>query len=40
MSKVICEICAGDFSLDDAPKHGISVKVNIDQTETLIETNQ
>ena len=37
MSKVIC---AGDFSLDDAPQLGRPVEVDCHQIETLTETNQ
>ena len=34
------KFCAGDFSLDDAPRSGRSVEVNSDQIETIIEDNQ
>ena len=37
MSKVIC---AGDFSLDDAPQLSRPVEVDCHQIETLTETNQ
>ena len=40
MSKVVCEICAGDFSLDDAPWSGRLVEVDCNQIETLTENNQ
>ena len=32
--------CAGDFSLDDAPRLGRPVEVDSDQIATLIENNQ
>ena len=32
--------CAGDFSLDDAPRSGRPVEVDSNQIETLIENNQ
>ena len=34
------KFCAGDFSLDDAPRSGRPVEVDSDQIETLIENNQ
>ena len=40
MSKVVCKVHAGDFSLDDAPWVGRPVKVDNDQIETLIENNR
>ena len=36
----LAKFCAGDFSLDDAPRSGRPVEVDRDQTETLIENNQ
>ena len=33
-------LCAGDFSLDDAPQLGRPVEVDSDQIKTLIENNQ
>ena len=32
--------CAGDFSLDDAPRSGRPIEVDRDQIETLMENNQ
>ena len=40
LSKVVCKICAGDFSLDDAPWLGRPMEVDSNQLETLIENNQ
>ena len=40
MSKIVCEVRTGDFSLDDAPGSGRPVEVERDQIETLIENNQ
>ena len=37
---MVCEICAGDFSLDDASQSGRCVEVDSDQIERLIENNQ
>ena len=37
MSEVVCEVCAGDVSLHDAPRLGRPVDVDSNQTETLIE---
>ena len=34
------KFCAGDFSLDDAPRLGRPVEVDGDQIETLIENSQ
>ena len=34
------KFCAGDFSLDDAPRSGRPVEVDSDQIETLIENSQ
>ena len=34
------KFCAGDFSLDNAPRSGRPVEVDSDQIETLIENNQ
>ena len=33
--KVVCEVCAGDFLLDDAPQLDIPVEVDSDQIEIL-----
>ena len=38
--KWFVKFCAGDFSLDDAPRSGGSVEVDSDQIETLIENSQ
>ena len=38
--KWFAKFCAGDFSLDDAPRSGRPVEVDNDQIETLIENNQ
>ena len=38
--KWFAELCAGDFSPDDAPQSGRPVEVDSDQIETLIENNQ
>ena len=38
--KWFAKLCAGDFSLDDAPSSGKPVEVDSDQIETLIENNQ
>ena len=38
--KWFVKFCAGDFSLDDAPRSGGPVEVDSDQIETLIENNQ
>ena len=38
--KWFAEFCAGDFSLDDAPRSGRPAEVDRDQTETLLENNQ
>ena len=38
--KVVCEVCAGDFLLDDAPQLDIPVEVDSDQIGTLIENSQ
>ena len=40
MSKVVFEVCTGDFSLDDAPCLGRLVEADSDHLETLIETSQ
>ena len=37
---VTVKFCAGDFSLDDAPRSGRPVEVDTNQIETPIETNQ
>ena len=37
---MVCEVCAGDFSPDNAPRSGRPVEVDSDQIETLIENNQ
>ena len=34
------KFCAGDFSLDNAPRSGRPVEVDSDQIETIIENNQ
>ena len=34
------KLCAGDFSLDDAPQSGKPVEVDSDEIETLIENDQ
>ena len=39
MSKVVCEVCAGDFPLDDAPWSGRPVAADSDQIKTLRTTN-
>ena len=38
--KRFAKFCAGDFSLDDAPRSGRPLEVDSDQIETLIENNQ
>ena len=38
--KWFVKFCAGDFSLDDAPRSDRPVEVDSDQMETLIENNQ
>ena len=38
--KWFVKVCAGDFSLDNAPRSGRPVEVDIDQIETLFENNQ
>ena len=38
--KRFLNFCAGDFLLDNAPQLGISVEVDSDQIETLIENDQ
>ena len=38
--KWFAKFCAGDFSLDDAPRLRTPVEVDSDQIETLIENNQ
>ena len=38
--KWFAKLCAGDFSLDDAPLSGRPVEVDSDQIKTLIENNQ
>ena len=38
--KWFVKFCAGDFLLDDAPRSGRPVEVDIDQIETSIENNQ
>ena len=38
--KWFVKFCAGDFSLDDAPRSGRQVEVDRDQIETLTENNQ
>ena len=41
MSKVVCEVCAGEFlSLDNVPWSGRPVEVDRDQIKTLIEDKQ
>ena len=40
MSKVLCEVSCGDFSLDDAPRLGRPVEVDSDQIKTLVESSQ
>ena len=40
MSKVVCEVCAGGFSLDNASQLGRPVEVDSDQIKTLIENHQ
>ena len=40
MSKWFAKFCAGDFSLDDAPRSGRPVEVDSDQIETLTENDQ
>ena len=37
---MVCEVCAGDFSLDDASQSGRPVGVDSDQIKTLTENNQ
>ena len=36
----LAKFCAGDFSLDDAPRSSRPVEVDSDQIESLIENNQ
>ena len=38
--KWFVKLCAGDFSLDDAPQSVRPVEVDSDQVETLLENNQ
>ena len=38
--KQLAKFCAGDFSLDNAPRLGKPVEVDSDQIEILIENNQ
>ena len=38
--KWFVKFCAGDFSLDNAPRLGRPIEVDRDQIETLIENNQ
>ena len=38
--KWFAKVCAGDFSLDDAPRSGRPAEVDSDPIETLIENNQ
>ena len=38
--KWFAKFCAGDFSLDDAPRSGRPVEADSDQIETVIENNQ
>ena len=38
--KWFAKFCAGDFSLDDAPRSDRPVEADSDQIETLIENNQ
>ena len=38
--KWFVKFCAGDFSLDDAPRVGRPLEVDSDQVKTLIENNQ
>ena len=38
--KWFVKFCAGDFSLDDAPRSGRPFEVDSEQIETLIENNQ
>ena len=38
--KWFAKFCAGDFSLDHAPRSGRPVEVDGDQIETLMENNQ
>ena len=38
--KWFAKFCAGDFSMDDAPRLGRPAEVDSDQIETLIENNQ
>ena len=40
VSKWFAKFCAGDFSLDDAPRSGRPVEVDSGQIETLIENSQ
>ena len=41
MSKVVCKVCARDFSLDnDVPQLGRPVEVDNDQIKKLIENNK
>ena len=40
MSKVVCEVRAGDFLLDDAPWLGSPVEIDSDQIEALIKNTQ
>ena len=40
VSKVLCEVCAGGFSLDDALSSGRPVEAESNQIKTLIEKNQ
>ena len=37
---VVCEVHAGDFSLDGVPWSGRPVEIDRDQMETLTENNQ
>ena len=38
--KCFAQFCAGDFSLNNAPRSDRPVEVDSDQIETLIENNQ
>ena len=39
VSKVVCKVCAWDFSLDDALWLGRPVEVDSEQVKTLIKNN-
>lgn len=39
MSKAVCKVSVGDFSLDNTPQFGRPFGIDSDQIETLIEDN-